>query len=210
MLIKTRLKSSAELSSYKMLMVCPLLAVTGTVSKAFAMAIAFSVTLLLAQLIVALFKKLIPIKLRSLFYLTVTAFCASFTELLVWFVSPKIAVSLGIYLPILAVSCIILVRLESTKADAPAGRAIVDSLATSAQMIVVMLLIAVVRELFGHGTLFADVNGNGGITVFKNVPMPILSTTVGVLLLAGIAAAVAKAITNRKKAVSKASVKKIV
>ena len=61
MLIKTRLKSSAELSSYKMLIVCPLLAVTGTVSKAFAMAIAFSLTLLVAQLIVALFKKLIPL-----------------------------------------------------------------------------------------------------------------------------------------------------
>lgn len=204
MLIKTRLKSSAELSSYKMLIVCPLLAVTGTVSKAFAMAIAFSLTLLAAQLIVALSKKLIPLRLRSLFYLTVAAFCASLTELLFWFISPETAVSLGVYLPILAVSCIILVRLESTKADAPAGRAIVDSLLTSVQMIAVMLLISFVREIFGAGTLFADVNGNGGIALFKKAPLPVLSTTVGVLLLAGIVAAVAKAITNKKKASAKA------
>jgi len=196
MLINTRLKSSTELSAYKMLTVCPLLAVTDTVSKALSIAVAFSVTLMLAQLIVALFKKLIPLKLRSLFYVTVTAFCASLTELAVWLVSPAIATALGIYLPLLAVSCIILVRLESTKTENPAGSAIFDSLITSVQMIAVMLVISVVREMFGHGTLFADVNAAGGITVFKNAPIPILSGTVGVLLFTGVCAAAAKLVSK--------------
>ena len=200
MLIKTRIKSSTELSSYKMLTVCPLLVVSTTISRAFAMAIAFSVTLLLAQVIVALVKKAIPLKLRSLFFITVTAFCASLVELLVWFLLPEVAQSLGVYLPVLAVSCIILVRLESTKAEKAAGRAVVDSLLTSVQMFVVLLASAFIRELFGLGKLFADVNGNGGITVFKTAPVPILNTTIGVLLLAGIGAAVAKSVVKSKKA----------
>lgn len=199
MLIKTRLKSSTELSSYKMLTVCPLLVVTTTITRALTMAVAFSVTLLLAQLIVALFKKMIPLKLRSLLYVTITAFCASVTEILVWYTFPKAADSLGIYLPILAVSCIILVRLESTKVENSAGSAIVDSLLTSAQMILVMLGTALFRELLGLGKLFSDVFGKGGVVVFKNAPLPILQTTVGVLLLAGIGAAVAKFTVIKKK-----------
>ncbi len=199
MLIKTRLKSSTELSSYKMLTVCPLLVVTTTVTRALTMAVAFSVTLLLAQLIVALFKKIIPLKLRSLLYVTITAFCASLVELLVWYIFPKAADSLGIYLPILAVSCIILVRLESTKAENSAGSAIFDSLITSAQMILVMLGTAIFREMLGLGKLFSDVFGEGGIVVFKNAPIPVLQTTVGVLFLAGIGAAVAKYIVKKNK-----------
>lgn len=206
MLIKTRIKSSTELSSYKMLTVCPLLAVTTTTSKAFSMAIVFAVTLLLAQFIVALFKKIIPLKLRSLFFITVTAFCASLSELVLWLITPKIADSLGIYVPILAVSCIILVRLESTKADNSAGSAILDSLITSAQMIIAMVGIASVRELFGIGKILSDVNGNGGIVVFKEAPVPILSTTIGVLILAGIAAAVAKFIVRRIKIAARLAV----
>ena len=199
MLIKTRIKSSTELSSYKMLTVCPLLVVTTTVTRALSMAVAFALTLLLAQVIVAIFKKLIPLKLRSLFYVTVTAFCASLVEILFWYTVPGIADSLGIYLPILAVSCIILVRLESTKAESPAMGAIVDSLVTSAQMVLVMLGVSFVRELFGIGKLFSDCFGNGGVLVFKTAPVPVLSTTVGVLFLVGIIAAVAKYIVKKKK-----------
>jgi len=200
MLIKTRIESSTELSSYKMLTVCPLLAVTTTLSRSFAMALAFALTLIVSQLIVALVKKIIPVKLRSIFYLTVTAFCASVVEILYWMWMPKVSESLGIYLPVLAVSCIILVRLESTKAEKAAGRAVVDSLLTSVQMFVVLLASAFIRELFGLGKLFADVNGNAGITVFKTAPVPILNTTIGVLLLAGIGAAVAKSVVKSKKA----------
>ena len=199
MLIKTILKSSTELSSYKMLTVCPLLVVTTTISRSLVMAVSFSVTLLLAQLIVALFKKVIPLKLRSLLYVSITAFCASLVEILVWYSFPEAADSLGIYLPILAVSCIILVRLESTKAESSAGSAIFDSLLTSAQMIIVMLGTAAFREMLGLGKLFSDVFGEGGITVFKNAPVPILQTTAGLLFLAGIGAAVAKLIVKKKK-----------
>lgn len=210
MLIKTRIKSSTELSSYKMLTVCPLLVVTTTMSRAFSMAIVFSVTMIIAQFIVALFKKLIPLRLRSLFYVTVTAFVASVTELLVWYFIPGVAESLGIYLPILAVSCIILVRLESIKTENSLGSAIVDSLVTSAQMILVMVGAATLRELFGIGKLFSDVNGNGGISIFDTAPVPILSTTAGLLLLAGIGAAVAKMIVKKKKTAARKAANEIV
>lgn len=199
MLIKTRLKSSTELSSFKMLTVCPFLAVTTTISRSFAMAVAFAFTLILAQLIVALFKKHIPLKLRTLFYVAVTAFCASLCELLFFITAPFVAKSLGIYLPILAVSCIILVRLESTKVEVFGGVAIIDSLVTTLQMFFVLIGAAFIRELFGNGTLFADVYGNGGIIVFNNAPVPVLITTSGVLFLAGFAAAVAKVIVKNRK-----------
>lgn len=210
MLIKTRLKSSTELSSFKMLTVCPLLVVTTTLSRAFAMAIAFVLSLMLAQFIVAIFKKHIPLKLRSLFYIAVTAFAASFVEIMMWWTVPSVASSLGIYLSILAVSCIILVRLESTKADASAGVAILDSVITGGQMMIVMIAAAFTRELFGLGKLFSDVNGNGGFTIFKNAPIPILATTVGLLILAGIGAAVAKFIVKKKKESARMAAKEMI
>jgi len=205
MLIRTRIKSSTELSSFKMLTVCPFLAVTTTLSRSFAMSIAFAFTLILAQLIVALFKKSIPLKLRTLFYVSVTAFCASLCELVFHLVVPEVASALGIYLPILAVSCIILVRLESTKPDVFGGVAIIDSLITAVQMFLVLIGAAFIREIFGLGTVFADINGNGGIVIFKDAPVPILATTAGVLILAGIVAAVAKLIIKNTKSGSRSS-----
>lgn len=199
MLIKTRIKSSTRLSSYKMLTVCPLLVVTTTVSRALLMAVAFAATLLLSQVMVAITKKSIPLKLRSAYFFTVTAFCASVTELLVWILIPSAADSLGVYLPILGVSCIILVRLESTKAENAAGKAIVDSLITGLQMFFVMLCASVPREILGIGRIFSDFYGEGGIVVFKDAPMPIFNTTMGILLLAGIGAAVAKTIVKKKR-----------
>ena len=208
MLIKTRLKSSTELSSFKILTVCPLLAVTTTMSRAFAMAVAFAFTLILSQLIVAIFKKHIPLKLRTLLYVAVTAFSACLCELLYWLTVPAVATSLGIYLPILAVSCIILVRMESTKAESSAGVAILDSIITTAQMFIVLIGASFIRELFGLGTLLTDINSRGGITVFKDAPLPILTSTAGVLLLAGIAGAIAKLIVKNKSKAAKAATRK--
>ena len=199
MLLKTRIKSSTELSSYKMLTVCPLLVVTTTVTRALAMAFAFVLTLFLSQVIVALSKKAIPLKLRSVYFFTVTAFCASVTELLMWIAVPSAADSLGVYLPVLAVSCIILLRLESTKAENTASKAIIDSLVTGSQMFLVMICASLPRELFGIGRIFSDFYGEGGILVFKTAPLPIFNSTTGMLLLVGIGAAVAKTIVKKKK-----------
>ncbi|MBE6714225.1 MAG: hypothetical protein E7575_02920 [Ruminococcaceae bacterium] len=200
MLIKTRLKSSTELSSFKMLAASPLLVVTTTVSKAIAMSVAFAISLLLAEAVVVLCKKHIPVKLRSLLFVTVTAFSASVTEILVRYFFPTTADALGVYLPILAVSCIILIQLESTKADESAGVALFSSLVTCVQMLLVMVVIAIPREVLGLGKLFANVHEKGGLQIFETAPLPILSQTSGLLIFVGIAAALAKLIT---KSVSK-------
>lgn len=205
MLIKTRLKSSTELSSYKILAVSPVLVVTTTIARGFAMALCFAITLILAQLIVSLFKKSIPLKLRSLLFVAVTAFSAAVTEILTIYFFPAVAVSLDVYLPILAVSCVILIQLESTKADESFGMGILNSLITCVQILALMLGVSLTRELFGNGTLFSRLDATGGIKVFDTAPVPILSSTVGLLLLVGIGAAFAKLIVKKVNAAKRSN-----
>ena len=89
-----------------------------------------------------------------------------------------------------------------------AGVAILDSIITTAQMFIVLIGASFIRELFGLGTLLTDINSRGGITVFTDAPLPILTSTAGVLLLAGIAGAIAKLIVKNKSKAAKAATRK--
>ena len=113
-----------------------------------------------------------------------------------WF--PSAAASLGVYLPILAVSCIVLMRIECCAAENGVGASLTDALICGGEFTLIMVAAGFVRELFGAGCLFTLTNGEGGFTVFSSAPIPFLQSTAGVLLMVSLAAAIAKFIKAKR------------
>lgn len=202
MLLKTKLNNMNSRSLLKMLAVCPALAVSTTVIKALVIGAVLTVILLISEFSVSLLRKVIPVNLRNLVYLAITAFSASLAEILLkmWF--PSAAASLGVYLPILAVSCIVLMRIECCAAENGVGASLTDALICGGEFTLIMVAAGFVRELFGAGCLFTLTNGEGGFTVFSSAPIPFLQSTEGVLLMVSLAAAIAKFIKAKRNSCS--------
>lgn len=196
MTLSSKFDKSDVRSLYKLLAVSPSLAVTDTLARGLAMSCAVIITLVLAEVTVSVAKKLINPGTKYSLYLVIAAFCASFTELLLKAFVPAAANSLGVYLTVLAVSCVVMLRLEKAAQMSP-PRALEDAIVTGGLFLLIMLATAFVRELFGKGTLACGFDGNGGIQVFPTAPLPILALPAGVLLLAAFGTAVIRAVDKK-------------
>ena len=205
MLLKTKLKSSNPLSMFQLLALCPALAVTTTLSRSLSIFGALLVSLALSALLVSLLRKMIPVKLRVPVYLLISAFSVTMVYLIMRAIFPATVAALGIYLPVLAVSCVTIMRLETFSAVNGPGSAVLDALITSVQFGVIMLGSGLIRELFGTGRLFAGPTG-GGLQIFPAAPFSFLAHPAGALLLIAAAAAIIQFVQarNAKKAAADA------
>ena len=183
MLLKTKLKSSDKVSMLQMLALCPALAVTTTLSRSLAIAGALLISLTLSALLVSVLRKMIPVKLRMPVYLLIARFSVSIVYLVMRAIFPAVVTALGIYLPVLAVSCVMIMRLETFSALNMPGPAALDGLITGVEFGTVMLVCGLVRELFGTGRLLADSFGRGGWQIFPAAPVSFLAHPAGALLL---------------------------
>lgn len=206
MLLKTKLKSSNPLSMFQLLALCPALAVTTTLSRSLSIFGALLVSLVLSALLVSLLRKIIPVKLRVPVYLLISAFSVTMVYLIMRAIFPATLAALGIYLPVLAVSCVTIMRLETFSAVNGPGSAVLDALITGVQFGVIMLGCGLIRELFGTGRLFAGPAGNGGLKIFPAAPFSFLAHPAGALLLIAAAAAIIQFVQTRnaKKAAADA------
>lgn len=198
MLLKTKLNNMSGRSMLKMLAVCPALVITTTLTRALCISLAMAIVLIISEITVSVFKKIVPVKLRGLVYIMVCAFAAALTELLFEIFMPLAAKSLGVYLPILAVSSTVLMRVETSAAKSSVTASLVDALVCSGAFALIMSVIGFIRELLGAGTVFAAPDASGGFTVFSSAPLPILSSTAGVLMTVAAAGALMKYLKLRK------------
>ena len=199
MLLKTKLKSSDKLSALQMLALCPALAVTTTLSRSLAIAGALLISLTLSAVLVSVLRKMITVKLRAPVYLLLSSFSVTMVYLIMRAVFPVTVAALGIYLPVLAVSCVMIMRLETFSAFNTPGLAALDGLITGGEFSVIMLGCGFIRELFGTGRLFADPFGQGGWKVFPAAPVSFLAQPAGALFLIGAGAAVFQYIQIRSE-----------
>lgn len=199
MLLKTKLKSSELLALFQTLALCPALAVTTTVFRSLAISVALLVSIVLSAILVSVLRKMIPAKLRGPVYLLLSSFSVTMVHLIMRAVFPYAATALGIYLPVLAVSCVIILRLEIFSALNTPGLAALDGLITGAKFSAVMLACGFVRELLGRGMLFSSSMGDG-LKIFPAAPVSFLAQPAGALLLIAAAAAVMQYIQLRKDA----------
>lgn len=137
-----------------MLGMCPTLAVTTSASNGIGMGLSTTVVLALANLLVSALRKFIPDKVRMPSYIVVVASLVTIVELLLKAYLPEVNESLGIYIPLIVVNCIIFGRVEAYAAKNTVGLSLFDGIGMGLGFTVALLLIGSFRELLGAGTLF--------------------------------------------------------
>ena len=142
---------------------CPTLAVTTAASNAVGMGIAATLVLICSNTVISLMRHIIPDKVRIPAYITVIASFVSVVQMLVKAYAPALDESLGIYLPLIVVNCIILGRAEMyASKHAPLASAL-DGLAMGVGFTAALLCMGIVRELLGAGSLFGhEILSEGG------------------------------------------------
>jgi electron transport complex protein RnfE len=138
----------------QLLGLCPTLAVTNAIINGLAMGMATAFVLIFSSLVVSSIKKLIPSQVRIASYIVIIAGFVTVADRVMAAFFPPISKSLGPYVPLIVVNCIILGRQEAFASKNTVGRSLVDALGMSAGFVLALLLLSSVREILGTGTLF--------------------------------------------------------
>ena len=136
----------------QLLGLCPTLAVTNAVINGFAMGMATAFVLIFSSLVVSSIKKLIPSQVRIATYVVIIATFVTVADRFLAAFFPPISKSLGPYVPLIVVNCIILGRQEAFSSKNTVGRSLIDALGMSSGFVLAMLLLSAIREILGMGT----------------------------------------------------------
>ena len=141
---------------------CPTLATSTMASNGIGMGLAATFVLLCSNVVISALRKVIPDQVRIPCYITVIAGFVSVVQMLVKAFVPALDASLGVYLPLIVVNCIILARAEAFASKHTPGYAAMDGLAMGLGFTASLSILGVVRELLGSGTLWGvSVLGEG-------------------------------------------------
>ncbi len=132
---------------------CPTLAVSNNIRNGLGMGIAATFVLLGSNIIISSVRKLIPAKIRIPCYIVVIATFVTIVELLLKAYFPVLDKSLGIFVPLIVVNCIILGRAEAFASKNTVIYSAFDALGMGAGFMLALLIISSIREFFGSGTL---------------------------------------------------------
>lgn len=137
-----------------MLGMCPTLAVTTSASNALGMGLSSTAVLVMSNLLVSLMRKIIPDKVRMPAYIVIVATFVTVVQFLLEGFAPGIYKSLGIYIPLIVVNCIILGRAEAYANKHSVGLSIMDGFGMGFGFTIGLFLIGGFREILGNGSVF--------------------------------------------------------
>ena len=137
-----------------MLGMCPTLAVTTSASNGFGMGIATTAVLIMSNLIISLLRKVIPNGVRVPVYIIIIASFVTIIELLMHAYVTVLYESLGIFIPLIVVNCIIFGRAETYASKNGPVLSIFDGIGIGLGFTIGLTIIGLVRELIGSGTIF--------------------------------------------------------
>jgi electron transport complex protein RnfE len=137
-----------------MLGMCPTLAVTTSASNALGMGLSSTAVLVMSNLLISLLRNIIPDKVRMPSYIVIVATFVTVVQFLLEGFAPGIYKSLGIYIPLIVVNCIILGRAEAYANKHSVGLSIMDGFGMGFGFTVGLFLIGAFREILGNGTAF--------------------------------------------------------
>lgn len=145
--------------------ICSSLAVTTSVTNAIGMGLAFTVVLIFSNLFISMFRRFIPSQVRIAAFIVIISGFVTAVELVIKAFFPAIDKSLGLFIPLIVVNCIILARAESFASKNGVAASVIDGIAIGLGYTLALIAIAVIRELLGTGILFAGSDGTGGIRI---------------------------------------------
>lgn len=133
---------------------CATLAVTTSVSNGIAMGLSTTAVLICSNLFISLLRNFIPKEVRIASYVVVISGFVTAIELLIKAFLPEINKSLGVFIPLIVVNCIILSRAESFASKHTPLYSILDGLAMGGGFTLALIIVSAIREVLGNGTLF--------------------------------------------------------
>lgn len=132
---------------------CPVIAVTTSVSNGIGMGMAATLVLLGSNLVISALRNFIPDKVRIPAYMVVISAFVTIVQLLMQAFVPALYDALGIFLPLIVVNCIILARAEAYAGKNGVMPSVADGIGMGVGFTLALLMIAVVRELLGTGSI---------------------------------------------------------
>ena len=138
----------------QLLGICATLAVTTSVSNGVAMGLSTTVVLVFSNLFISLLRKFILKEVRIASYIVVISGFVTAVELLIKAFLPEINESLGVFIPLIVVNCIILSRAESFASKNSAVLSVLDGLVMGLGFTVALTIVSSIREIIGSGTFF--------------------------------------------------------
>lgn len=133
---------------------CPTLAVTTMAANGISMGLATTAVLVFSNLIISCLRKIIPGNVRIPSFIVVIASFTTIVQLLIKAYLPALDQTLGIYIPLIVVNCIIFARAESFAFSNPPLASIMDGLGMGAGFTIAITILASLREILGKGTFF--------------------------------------------------------
>ena len=137
-----------------MLGMCPTLAVTTSAINGLGMGLSTTVVLVLSNMLISMLRKVIPDSVRMPAFIVVVASFVTIVQFLLEGFVPSLYDSLGLYIPLIVVNCIILGRAESYASKNPVLPSIFDGIGMGLWFTFGLTCIAIVREFIGTGAIF--------------------------------------------------------
>lgn len=163
---------------------CPTLGTSTSGSNAFGMGVATAFVLICSNMVIAAVKDIIPDKVRIPAFIVIIATFVSVVEMLMQAYVPALYKSLGVYIPLIVVNCIILGRAEAFAAKNSVWRSILDGVGIGLGFTMSITFLGLVREFIGAGTLFgfSIYPGSYGVLLFVLAPGAFLTLAYLMLL----------------------------
>ena len=162
---------------------CPTLGTTTSAANGFGMGAATMAVLIMSNLVISLIKNIIPDKVRIPAFIVVIASFVTVIQMLMQAYVPSLYASLGVFIPLIVVNCIILGRAEAFASKNGAFDSILDGVGIGLGFTLSLTVIGAVREILGSGAVFGLPLGIGDCAPLVFVLAPGGFLTLGYLML---------------------------
>ena len=133
---------------------CPVLAVSNTAENALAMGLATAFVLLMSNTLVSLLRNFIPKEVRIASFILIIATFVTITDYAIQAISVDLHKSLGAFISLIVVNCLILSRAEAFASKNTLGKSMMDALGMGLGFLFALFCLGAVREILGNGTFF--------------------------------------------------------
>ena len=180
---------------------CSTMAITTSFFNGIGMGVAVTIILTLSNMIIAAMRKIIPDKIRIAMFIVVIAGFVTCVDLSIQAFLPDLANSLGVFIPLIVVNCIILGRAEAFSYKNGVVASMFDGIFQGIGYTWVLLAMCIIREFLGKGAFGGGVLGANGVQIFpSDFGVGTLTLPVGgFLVLAALIAAMQWALARPKK-----------
>lgn len=150
----------------QLLGMCSVLAITTTLFNGIGMGLSVLVILTLSNIFISLLRNIIPSKVRIACYIVVIAGFVTMVDLFLKAFVPALSESLGLFIPLIVVNCIILGRAEGFSSKNGVAASALDGVFQGLGYTMVLVIMCIIREFLGNGTFGGGIlNGGNGIRI---------------------------------------------